>query len=94
MMADILVLCTGLFKSSLCSWTVDDMRALVEKFKQKPQKAIIEHVRDGSTVRVFILPDFYYVTLMLSGIKVDNCCKISSMQSVCAVSDDSSWTRW
>ena len=32
--------------------------------------AIIEHVRDGCTVRAFLLPDFNYVTIMLSGIKV------------------------
>ena len=32
--------------------------------------AVIEHVRDGCTVRAFLLPDFIYITLMLSGIKV------------------------
>ncbi|GBP04931.1 Staphylococcal nuclease domain-containing protein 1 [Eumeta japonica] len=38
-------------------------------FGGKPVKAIIEHVRDGSTVRAFLLPDFYYITLMISGIR-------------------------
>ena len=32
--------------------------------------AVIEHVRDACTVRAFLLPDFIYVTLMLSGVKV------------------------
>lgn len=32
--------------------------------------AIIEHVRDGSVVRALLLPDYYLVTVMLSGIKV------------------------
>lgn len=32
--------------------------------------AIIEMVRDGSTVRAFLLPTFEYVTVMLTGIKV------------------------
>jgi staphylococcal nuclease domain-containing protein 1 len=32
--------------------------------------AIIEHVRDGCTVRAFLLPDFYHVTVMMTGIKV------------------------
>ena len=32
--------------------------------------AIIEHVRDACTIRAFLLPDFQYVTIMLSGIKV------------------------
>ena len=30
---------------------------------------MIEHVRDGCTVRAFLLPDFKYVTVMLAGIK-------------------------
>lgn len=32
--------------------------------------AIIEHVRDGCMVRAQLLPDYYLVTVMLSGIKV------------------------
>lgn len=32
--------------------------------------AIIEHVRDGSVVRALLLPDYYLVTIMLSGVKV------------------------
>ena len=31
--------------------------------------AVIEHVRDGCTVRAFLLPDFQYVTVMLAGVK-------------------------
>lgn len=46
------------------------MRAFVDKQNFKPIKAIIEHVRDGSTVRAFLLPDFYHITLMISGIRV------------------------
>ena len=44
--------------------------SLVEKLDKQPMQAVIEHVRDGSTVRAFLLPDMYYVTLMISGIKV------------------------
>ncbi|XP_034937928.1 staphylococcal nuclease domain-containing protein 1 [Chelonus insularis] len=50
-------------------WAVDNPRALVDKYGGKPVKAIIEHVRDGSTVKAFLLPDFYHITLMLSGIR-------------------------
>ena len=50
-------------------WNVEDPRALVDKYAQKPVKAVIEQVRDGSTVRAFLLPDFEYVTIMLSGVK-------------------------
>ena len=31
--------------------------------------AVIEHVRDGCTIRAFLLPSFQYVTVMLTGIK-------------------------
>lgn len=44
--------------------------AFVDKMGQKPIKAVIEHVRDGSTVHAFLLPDFYRITLMISGIRV------------------------
>ncbi|XP_021917779.1 staphylococcal nuclease domain-containing protein 1 isoform X1 [Zootermopsis nevadensis] len=50
-------------------WTIDNPRNFVDKCGGKPIKAIIEHVRDGSTVRAFLLPDFYHITLMISGIK-------------------------
>ncbi|XP_076686086.1 staphylococcal nuclease domain-containing protein 1 [Andrena cerasifolii] len=49
--------------------TVDDPRKLVEKFGKKPVKAIIEFVFDGSTVRALLLPDFYNVMLMISGVR-------------------------
>jgi staphylococcal nuclease domain-containing protein 1 len=32
--------------------------------------AVIEQVRDGCTVRAFLLPSFNYVTVMFSGVKV------------------------
>lgn len=51
-------------------WSVENMRSFVDKLGYKPVKAIIEHVRDGSTVRAFLLPDFYHITLMISGIRV------------------------
>ena len=37
---------------------MDNPRALVAKFGGKPIPAIVELVRDGSTVRVFLLSDF------------------------------------
>jgi len=50
-------------------WTVENPRQLVDKFKGKPVKAVVEHVRDGSTIRAYLLPDFYHITLMVSGIR-------------------------
>ncbi|EGT54560.1 hypothetical protein CAEBREN_06656 [Caenorhabditis brenneri] len=50
-------------------WVVDNPRELVDKYAQKPVDAVIEMVRDGSTVRAFLLPDFEYITLQLSGVR-------------------------
>jgi hypothetical protein len=51
-------------------WTIDSPHNFMQKCGKEPIKAVIEHVRDGSTVRAFLLPDFYHITLMLSGIRV------------------------
>lgn len=53
-------------------WTLrdgEDPRTFVDRSGKKPVPAVVEHVRDGSTVRVLLLPDFHYITLMLSGIR-------------------------
>ena len=52
------------------TWEVENPRALVDQMGGKPIKAIIEHVRDGSTVRAFLVPNNTHITLMLSGIRV------------------------
>nr|CAG4651604.1 EOG090X01F7 [Triops cancriformis] len=50
-------------------WTIENPRNFVDKFGGKPVQAVVEHVRDGSTVRLFLLPDHYHITLMISGIR-------------------------
>lgn len=45
--------------------------------------AIIEHVRDGSVVRALLLPDYYLVTVMLSGIKVNTTDLMSFYSVLC-----------
>ena len=52
------------------TWEVPDARQLVEQYRGRRIKAVVENVRDGSTVRAFLLPDFYHVTIMLSGVRV------------------------
>ncbi|XP_023328486.1 staphylococcal nuclease domain-containing protein 1 [Eurytemora carolleeae] len=51
------------------TWEVENPRLLVEKYNGKPVKAVVEHVRDGTTVRVLLVPDFIQITLMLSGVR-------------------------
>lgn len=64
-------------------WTQENQRQrdFVDQLDGKPVNAIIEHVRDGSTVRAFLLPhpdysklvpEFQYITLMISGIRVSS----------------------
>uniref|UniRef100_T1GLV3 TNase-like domain-containing protein n=1 Tax=Megaselia scalaris TaxID=36166 RepID=T1GLV3_MEGSC len=50
-------------------WTQENPAQVVEHYGGKPVKAIVEHVRDGSTIRAFLVPDFYHITLMISGIR-------------------------
>ncbi|XP_076036932.1 staphylococcal nuclease domain-containing protein 1 [Oratosquilla oratoria] len=50
-------------------WNVDNLRTFVDKAKGDRKNAVIEHVRDGSTVRAFLLPDNHHITLMISGIR-------------------------
>lgn len=50
-------------------WQIEKPKPFVDQQAGKPVRAIIEHVRDGSTVRAFLLPGFQYITLMISGIR-------------------------
>ncbi|XP_071943600.1 staphylococcal nuclease domain-containing protein 1-like [Antedon mediterranea] len=51
------------------TWVIENPLHFVDSHRQNQIKAIIEHVRDGCTVRAFLLPSFHYVTVMLSGVK-------------------------
>lgn len=50
-------------------YNVENPKSFVDSFHQKPVEAIIEYVRDGSTVRCLLLPSYYHVTVQLSGVK-------------------------
>ena len=43
---------------------------LLEENKGKSMPAVVEQVRDGSTVRVFLLPSFHFVQVYVAGIQV------------------------
>jgi len=51
------------------TWEVENARSLVDKCAGKPVPAVVEHVRDGTTLRLFLLPDMVHVTLMMSGVR-------------------------
>ncbi|XP_038049256.1 staphylococcal nuclease domain-containing protein 1-like [Patiria miniata] len=50
-------------------WVIENPRNFVDSLHGKEQDAVIEHVRDGCTVRAFLIPSFHHVTVMLSGVK-------------------------
>ncbi|CAK9298605.1 unnamed protein product [Gordionus sp. m RMFG-2023] len=50
-------------------YNVPELRNFIETKKGEVMKGIVEHVRDGSTLRILLLPDLQTITLMISGIK-------------------------
>lgn len=48
-----------------------DAMALLAAKKGSPLEAIVDQARDGSTIRVYLLPDFQYVQVFVAGIQVD-----------------------
>ncbi|KZV57932.1 nuclease domain-containing protein 1-like [Dorcoceras hygrometricum] len=46
-----------------------DVVALLAANKGSPLEAIVDHVRDGSTLRVHLLPEFQYVQVFVAGIQ-------------------------
>lgn len=47
-----------------------DAMGLLDANKGKPMQAIVEQIRDGSTLRVYLLPDFQFVQVFVAGIQV------------------------
>jgi staphylococcal nuclease domain-containing protein 1 len=43
---------------------------LLSANKGRPMEGIVEQVRDGSTVRVYLLPEFQFVQVFVAGIQV------------------------
>ena len=40
--------------------------------KGKPMEGVVEQVRDGSTIRVYLLPEFQFVQVFVAGIQVSD----------------------
>lgn len=47
-----------------------DAMSLLAENKGRPMEGIVEQVRDGSTLRVYLLPNFHFVQVFLAGIQV------------------------
>ncbi|CAH8353909.1 unnamed protein product [Eruca vesicaria subsp. sativa] len=46
-----------------------DAMGLLAASKGKPMEAIVEQVRDGSTIRVYLLPEFQFVQVFVAGLQ-------------------------
>ncbi|KAL3512036.1 hypothetical protein ACH5RR_024753 [Cinchona calisaya] len=46
-----------------------DAMGLLASNKGRPMEAIVEQIRDGSTLRVYLLPDFQFVQVFVAGIQ-------------------------
>lgn len=57
-----------------------DAMSLLAANKGRPMEGIVEQVRDGSTVRVYLLPDFQFVQVFVAGTQV---CILSASGQVC-----------
>jgi staphylococcal nuclease domain-containing protein 1 len=52
-----------------CKWDVKDVQKLVAQNKGKRLRAVVEHVRDGCTVRAFLTESMQSVMICLTGVK-------------------------
>ncbi|KAG5223298.1 nuclease domain-containing protein [Salix suchowensis] len=59
-----------------------DAMDLLVKNKGRPMQGIVEHVRDGSTVRVYLLPDFQFVQVFVAGIQAPSVNKRAAVETV------------
>lgn len=50
-------------------YNIENASNFVDSFRQKPIDAIVEYVRDGSTLRLLLLPSYHHITVQLSGLK-------------------------
>ncbi|GFZ17287.1 TUDOR-SN protein 1 [Actinidia rufa] len=59
-----------------------DAMGLLASNKGSPMQAIVEQVRDGSTLRVYLLPDFQFVQVFVAGIQAPSMGKRAPLETV------------
>jgi staphylococcal nuclease domain-containing protein 1 len=48
----------------------EELRTFVQRNQGKELEAIVEYVRDGSTLKALVIPSFVQIMVAMSGIKV------------------------
>ncbi|KAL7191583.1 hypothetical protein ACSBR2_023624 [Camellia fascicularis] len=59
-----------------------DAMGLLASNKGKPMQAIVEQVRDGSTLRVYLLPEFQFVQVFVAGIQAPSMGRRAASETV------------
>ncbi|CAK9172613.1 unnamed protein product [Ilex paraguariensis] len=59
-----------------------DAMGLLASNKGRPMEAIVEQVRDGSTIRVYLLPEFQFVQVFVAGIQAPSMGRRAAMETV------------
>ncbi|KAL7152664.1 hypothetical protein ABFS83_04G113800 [Erythranthe nasuta] len=66
-----------------------DAMALLAAKKGSPLEAIVDQVRDGSTIRVYLLPEFQHVQVFVAGIQAPSAGRRAAAESVIATESPS-----
>mmetsp|Transcript_11894 Transcript_11894/g.17812 ORF Transcript_11894/g.17812 Transcript_11894/m.17812 type:complete len:506 (-) Transcript_11894:2730-4247(-) len=61
-------------------WNADAL-TYANKYKDKPAKAIVEYVKDGSNMRCMILPDFAVINISLAGVRCGRVAKVAPVEA-------------
>eukprot|EP00268_Persea_americana_P054270 TRINITY_DN619_c0_g1_i3.p1 TRINITY_DN619_c0_g1~~TRINITY_DN619_c0_g1_i3.p1 ORF type:complete len:987 (-),score=247.25 TRINITY_DN619_c0_g1_i3:523-3483(-) len=59
-----------------------DAMGLLANNKGRPMEGIVEQVRDGSTIRVYLLPDFQFVQVFVAGIQAPSMGRRSAIETI------------
>jgi len=59
-----------------------DAMSLLAENKGRPMEGIVEQVRDGSTVRVYLLPEFRFVQVFIAGIQAPSMGRRAAIETI------------
>ncbi|KAI7979273.1 Ribonuclease TUDOR 1 [Camellia lanceoleosa] len=62
-----------------------DAMGLLASNKGRPMEAIVEQVRDGSTLRVYLLPDFQFVQVFVAGIQAPSMGRRAALETTVGI---------
>ncbi|KAJ6374638.1 hypothetical protein OIU78_030184 [Salix suchowensis] len=70
-----------------------DAMGLLAANKGRPMQCIVEQVRDGSTIRVYLLPDFQFVQVFVAGIQAPSMGRRAAIETVSETETTSNGTN-